>query len=204
MKKLQYLTVVLMALLLSACATTPPASMDNVCHIFEEKSGWYKDASKATKKWGGSIPTIMAFMHQESRFVHDAKPPRGTFLWIFPGSRPSTAEGYSQALDGTWQEYKSKSGNRGASRNNFADAADFLAWYNNKTLRQTQIKPWDNKALYLAYHEGPGGYNRGTYKNKAWLINVSQGVADRAWRYRKQLEVCEPKLIRDSKFLWIF
>ncbi|CAH0990377.1 hypothetical protein SIN8267_00469 [Sinobacterium norvegicum] len=199
-----YLKTIAITLLLSGCATTPPSNTDNVCDIFEEKSGWYKDASKASKKWGGSIPTIMAFMHQESRFVHDARPQRGTFLWIFPGSRPSNALGYSQALNGTWDDYKSKTGNSGASRKNFGDAADFIAWYNSNTVKQTNIKPWDNKALYLAYHDGPGGYNRGTYKNKQWLINVSQGVADNAWRYRKQLEVCEAKLIRDSKFLWFF
>ncbi|ROS04664.1 hypothetical protein EDC56_0177 [Sinobacterium caligoides] len=198
------LLLILFVVLLGGCATTPPSNLNNVCDIFEQKDGWYKEAKKATKRWGGSIPTIMAFMHQESRFVHDAKPPRGKFLWVFPGSRPSNAEGYAQALNGTWSDYRRRSGNGGASRSDFGDAADFIAWYNHNTVKSTNIKPWESSKLYLAYHEGAGGYNRGSYKNKAWLIKVSKKVGDRSWRYHTQLKACQAKLERESKFWGIF
>ena len=118
----------------------------------------------------------------------------GVFLWIFPGSRPSNAFGYAQALDSTWGDYERVSGNSFASRTDFADAADFIAWYNRQTVKRTRIKPWEVRNLYLAYHDGAGGYNRGTHKKKSWLLNVSKKVADRAWRYHTQLKKCQAKL----------
>ncbi len=191
-------------LALGGCSVSPPSNLDNVCSIFAEKDDWYEEARDATDNWGGSIHTIMAFMHQESRFVQDARPPRGTFLWIFPGSRPSNALGYSQALNSTWEDYERHSGNSFASREDFGDAADFIAWYNYNTVKRTNIKPWDTTNLYLAYHEGAGGYNRGSHKSKPWLQGVSKKVGARAWRYHKQLQGCQAKLESDSKFLGIF
>ena len=35
-----------MGSLLSACATSTPTNRQNICALFEEKSGWYKDAKK--------------------------------------------------------------------------------------------------------------------------------------------------------------
>ena len=69
--------------LIGGCAVTPPSNLDNVCAIFYEKDDWYEDAKSATDNWGGSISAIMAFMYQESRFVHDARPPRGSFFMDF-------------------------------------------------------------------------------------------------------------------------
>jgi len=48
----------------------------------------------------------MAIIRQESSFQADAQPPRSRILWIIPGPRPSSAYGYSQALDGTWDWYR--------------------------------------------------------------------------------------------------
>lgn len=188
--------------LLAGCTSVPPKHLDNVCHIFDEKSGWYKGAKKASRKWGSPIPVIMAFMHQESRFVAKAKPPRKKILWIFPGPRKSSSYGYSQAKTSTWDWYRNSSGNTWSRRNNFADAADFISWYNAQSRKQARIDPNDAYNLYLAYHEGIGGYQRGTYKSKPWLLGVARKVSVRANTYHSQLAGCEKRL--NSSWWWPF
>ena len=42
---------------------------------------------------------------------------------------------------------------------------------------------------YLAYHEGHGGYNKKTYENKAWLIDVAKNVEKKSNTYKNQLDL---------------
>lgn len=184
------------------CVSTPPRHTNNICHIFDEKSKWYKHARKASKKWDIPISTNMAIMYQESRFVAKARPPRSKILGFIPGPRKSSAYGYSQAKTKTWKWYKKSSGHHGADRNDFDDAIDFVAWYNSISVKKTRISPFNTYALYLAYHEGHGGFTRGTYKNKKWLKNVAQKVALRSRRYSSQLKTCEKRL--NSSGWWFF
>jgi hypothetical protein len=111
----------------------------------------------------------LAVIYKESSFRHDAKPPRTRFLWIFPGPRPSSAYGYGQVLDGTWAIYRRRTGNGGADRDDFGDVTDFIGWYGEQIRRRTGIEKDDAYHVYLAYHEGPGGFARGTHRNKKWL-----------------------------------
>ncbi|MFN2289422.1 MAG: hypothetical protein ABR578_13915 [Chromatocurvus sp.] len=180
----------------TACTTSPPGNLDDVCSIFREKKGWYDDALAAQKNWGGEIAVLMAFVHQESRFVARARPPRKKILWVIPGPRPSDSYGYSQALESTWDAYKRSAGRYRANRAHFDDAVDFVGWYNHQSFLRSQIPKTDAYRLYLAYHEGHGGYNRATYRNKYWLQTVARKVADRAARYREQLTSCEASLRR--------
>ncbi|MBX2809406.1 MAG: transglycosylase SLT domain-containing protein [Cellvibrionaceae bacterium] len=182
------------SLLLTACVSSPPRQLDNICTLFKEKKSWYKHARKSQKRWGSTVATSMAIMHQESRFRARAKPPRTKILWVIPGPRKSDAYGYSQAKTATWNWYKKSSGNRGADRDNFADAIDFIGWYNQQTHRQNGVALDNSYALYLAYHEGHGGYRRGSYKNKNWLIKVAKKVRQRAQTYQRQLNQCEQRL----------
>ncbi|TCO77806.1 hypothetical protein [Chromatocurvus halotolerans] len=186
----------LLTLSVTGCTTAPPRDLDNVCAIFREKKGWYADARDAQKTWGGDIAISMAFMHQESRFVARAKPPRRKILWVIPGPRPSDSYGYSQALGSTWEAYKRSAGRYRANRAHFDDAVDFVGWYNHQSFVRSRIPKTDAYRLYLAYHEGHGGYNRGTYRNKSWLQSVARKVADRAAMYRGQLASCESSLRR--------
>ena len=190
------------AILLSSCASSPPRHVDNLCHIFDEKSGWYKQAKVAEKSWGSSIPVMMAIMRQESSFRAKAKPPRTKILWIIPGPRPSSAYGYPQAKDETWQWYRKSSGNRFADRDEFDDAIDFIGWYNAQTNKRNRVKLSDTYNLYMAYHEGHGGYERGTYRSKQWLKQVARKVASRAQTYKKQLQGCEKRMRRSG--WWFF
>ncbi len=188
------ITWALLPFILVSCTSVPPKQLDNICHIFDEKDNWYDDAKKASKRWNSPIAVNMAFMYQESRFVAKAKPPRTKILWIFPGPRKSDAYGYAQVKDDTWDWYKRASGHRFADRDDFDDAIDFIAWYNRQSQEKNRIASTDAYRLYLAYHEGHGGYSRKSYAKKQWLQSVARKVADRAARYQTQLQGCEKRL----------
>ncbi len=198
----QWLCIFIVALL-GGCAT-PPSNVNNVCEIFREKGGWYGDAKKASERWGSPIPTMMAIIHQESRFRAYAKPPRKYFLWIIPAGRMSDAYGFAQAKDDTWDWYLKKGGYRGADRDDFGDAVDFVGWYNHQSARMCNINPADTYHLYLAYHEGHGGFNRRTYAKKEWLKRVAHKVSARSQSYAQQLASCREELERGGWFFGWF
>lgn len=185
------LTLLLVVAGLAGCASAPPKSSDNICDVFDEKRGWYKDARRSERRWGSDISTLMAIMYQESTFRSKAKPPRTKILWVIPGPRLSSAYGYAQVKDETWNEYQRMSGNHWASRSHFADAIDFIGWYNTQSKKRAGIDKNDARNLYLAYHEGHTGFKRRTFDQKAWLVGVAGKVETRAKRYREQLKSCE-------------
>ena len=183
--------------LITGCATTRPNNLDNMCSIFEQRSDWYEAALESQERWGTPIQVPMSIIYQESSFHHDAQPAMRYFLFI-PYGRPSTAYGYPQAKDETWEEYIRETSNWGADRDDFEDAIDFVAWYVNKTQRITGVSKWDAYNQYLAYHEGRGGFSRGSYQNKTWLLNTARRVDDRAKSYSAQYRGCKDDL--DSWF----
>ena len=180
--------------ILAGCANSPPKNLDNVCSIFNEKGGWHQAAKAAQKKWGTPLHVSMAIIYQESKFLDDAKPPRKQLLGVIPWRRASTAYGYSQAKTGTWKDYIRDTGNRGADRDRFEDAVDFISWYVFKTHQQNNISKWDAHNQYLNYHEGWGGYRKGTHKGKSWLLSVADSVNSRAGRYATQYGKCKNSL----------
>jgi hypothetical protein len=186
--------------LLSGCATVPPANPNNICDIFHDKPEWYAAAQKSEQKWGSSTELMMAIMYQESQFVPKARPPRRTNLWIFPGPRASDAYGFAQVKSATWDDYVKAAGGIWSRRDNFKDAVDFIGWYNAQSQKRSRIKPNDAFNLYLAYHEGHGGYNAKTYNNKAWLKSTAQKVATRTADYTRQLKQCAADF--DSVHSW--
>ncbi|MGH1416022.1 MAG: lytic transglycosylase [Pelagimonas sp.] len=167
-----------------------PRSLDNACEILKQRSTYYKAFRATERKWGVPVHVQMATIYQESKFISDARTPLRFRLGVIPAGRQSSAFGYSQALDGTWKEYLADQGRRGARRDNIKDATDFMGWYMNDTKEQLGISLWDARNQYLAYHEGRGGYRRGTYKSKSWLLRVSSEVGQRAVTYQSQLRNC--------------
>ena len=184
-----------MMLLLAACATAPPRNVDDACAIFAEYGDWFADAKSASQRWGVPLPVLLAIIHQESAFRADAQPPRTWYLGFIPGPRPSSAYGFSQALDGTWDHYIAATGNHGADRDEFDDAVDFIGWYVNQTARRNGIAKSDAYNQYLAYHEGQEGFAKGTYRKKPWLLERAKRVRQQADRYGAQLARCEPRLL---------
>lgn len=203
MRILKILLLIFTVLMLSNCATSPPRNINNSCDILREKSGWYKALKASEKRYGTPIHVQLAIIKHESSFKYDAKPKRDYILGVIPWFRRSSAYGYAQVKDKTWEWYQEKTGNWTADRDDFEDAVDFIGWYTSVTQRTLGISKWDAYNQYLAYHEGHGGYKRGTYKKKAWLMKVARRVEHSAKEYRAQLMGCEKDL--DKGFcLWPF
>jgi len=188
------LCCLLISLALIGCATTPPKNQADVCSIFYEKDDWYADTLASQRKWGTPIAVQMAIIHQESRFQSNVRPPRDWFLGVLPLPRSSSAYGYGQAQDSTWEWYMKSTNNSGADRDDFADVVDFIGWYTQVSQRKLGISKWNAEKQYLAYHEGHGGYSRGSYHAKPWLKRVAKRVAKQAKRYSAQLKSCESSL----------
>jgi hypothetical protein len=167
-----------------------PKNLDNACSILQARPGYYRAFQRVERKWGVPMHVQMATIHQESKFVPNARTPFRYALGVIPMGRQSSAYGYSQALDGTWDEYKEETGKRRARRDNINDATDFMGWYMNKTRERNGIALSDTRNQYLAYHEGHSGFARGSYNRKAWLVDVARKVADRGEMYRGQLRTC--------------
>ncbi len=179
---------------LVACASSPPRNLNDSCSIFREKDDWYEYANDSYKKWGVPVHVQLAIMYQESRFVSDAEAPDDTLLGFIPWGQVSSAYGFAQVLDATWDNYIDSTGNWGADRNDFEDAVDFIGWYGNISYKKLGISRWDAYNQYLAYHEGHGGWKRKTYNRKKWLIKVAKKVNRRAARYAAQLKRCKDDL----------
>lgn len=167
-----------------------PKNLDDACSIVSQRPT-YLAAMKATeRKWGVPVSVQMATMYQESKFIGNARTPHRYALGVIPMGRQSSAYGYSQALDGTWEEYQKDQRRRSARRDNIRDATDFIGWYMDESYRKLGISKSDAGNQYLAYHEGRSGFARGSYNAKAWLVSVAQNVGSRAERYRVQLASC--------------
>ena len=121
-------------------------------------------------KWGVPVSVQLATIARESSFQHDARPTKRIGSGWFSREVPrSSAYGYAQALEGTWDDYRRATGRRGADRDDFADSSDFIGWYMHGASRVNGVPLHDAYNQYLAYHEGKAGFARGTYRAKSWL-----------------------------------
>ncbi len=190
--------------LVSGCVTPTPRRQGNICAVFDQQPDWYDYARASEKRWGTPVHVLMAFVKKESSFQSHARPPMRWFLFI-PLGRASTALGYAQPLSQTWKDYRAERGNLLSSRSHMKDALDFVGWYNAKTRRELGISLYDAHRLYLAYHEGRGGYRRGTWKKKPKVRRAAQRVAETARRYKAQIARCESRFQCDSWYqIWPF
>ena len=182
---------------LSACSSIPK-NASNSCSIFEEKYLWYKHAKKTEKKWGTPVYLQLAIIKMESSFDRFAKPPRQKLFKVVPYKRPSSSFGYSQAVKGTWKQYKEETGNKFATRSRFKDSVDFVGWYTNKTEKILKVSKQDAFKQYIAYHEGWGNYKN--YKNNKKVINLAKRVEKQSNIYKQQLLECKNSL-STSKYI---
>lgn len=167
-----------------------PRELDNACAILAQRPA-YKKAMRATeRKWGVPVHVQMATIYQESKFVGNARTPHRFALGIIPLGRQSTAYGYSQALNSTWEEYQRDQRKGRARRDRITDATDFMGWYMNESAERLGISKQDTEAQYLAYHEGRNGYASQSYLGKPWLVEVAAKLQVRSEVYRQQLATC--------------
>lgn len=189
----RFFFAVLVLAVLGSCAAreaTAPRNLDNACAIITERPQYARAFKQAERQWGVQPHVLMAMIYQESKFIADNRPPHVYALGVIPTGRQSSALGYSQALDGTWDEYIAQRGGRSSDRTDIADATDFMGWYMAATVRENGIPLNDTYNQYLAYHDGRTGWRRGTYNSKPWLIRIAGEVRDRAVMYDAQLRTC--------------
>tara|TARA_E500000331_G_scaffold227510_1_gene217750 strand:+ start:40 stop:657 length:618 start_codon:yes stop_codon:yes gene_type:complete len=188
---------ILFLLFICSCSSIPK-NTSNSCAIFNEKYLWYKHAKKTELKWGTPIYVQLAIIKMESDFDWLAKPGRQKIFKIIPYKRPSSSFGYSQAVKGTWEQYKKETGNKLATRVRFKDSVDFIGWYTNKTTSILKISKKDTFRQYLAYHEGWGAYKY--YRNNPKVILLAKKVKKQSDKYRSQLRKCQKRLNK-NKFI---
>ena len=181
--------------LVTACSSVP-MNTSNSCKIFDERYLWYKHAKKVEQKWGTPIYIQLAIIKMESDFDWLAKPPRKKIFKVVPYKRLSSSFGYSQAVKGTWEQYKKETGNKLATRIRFKDSVDFIGWYTNKTETILKISKKDAFRQYLAYHEGWGNFKY--YKKNKKVINLAKKVEKQSNIYKKQLSTCRNSLNKNK------
>ncbi|NNE54363.1 MAG: lytic transglycosylase [Sulfitobacter sp.] len=189
-KTLRALIVVLLVASCGGGQSSAPRDLDNACAILKQRPGYYKAFRQVERKWGVPVHVQMATIHQESKFVADARTPFKYVLGVIPMGRQSSAFGYSQALDATWDEYRRAESRRSAKRDRIKDATDFMGWYMNQTRERNGVQLTDARNQYLAYHEGHTGFSRASYNGKPWLVAVAGKVEARAQMYQGQIAGC--------------
>jgi hypothetical protein len=188
MKIIKFNCLLFFFFFINACSSIP-SNTSNSCSIFDERYLWYKHAKKSEQKWGTPIYLQLAIIKMESGFDWLAKPPRQKLFKIVPYKRPSSSFGYSQAVKGTWKQYKTETGNKFATRTRFKDSVDFIGWYTTKTEKILKVSKTDAFKQYIAYHEGWGNY-----KSNKKVINLAKRVEKQSNIYKKQLSDCKNSL----------
>ncbi|WP_337271345.1 transglycosylase SLT domain-containing protein [Oryzifoliimicrobium ureilyticus] len=184
------LLAIIFVALLAGCASAPRQTR-NICAVFDQRDGlfdsWESASERTSRKYGIPVPILMATMYVESGFQPYAKTRRRYVLGFIPWGRVSTAYGYSQALNGTWDHYRAATGNWNARRSNFYDAVDFIGWYHAQNSLKTGIPRNDAYSLYLAYYSGPRGYLNGSWRSDAGLQRTARKFAGMAALYQQQI-----------------
>ena len=190
---------ILFLFIVTACSSIPD-NTSNSCKIFDERYLWYKQSKKVEQKWGTPIHIQLAIIKMESDFDWLAKPPRQKLFKIIPFKRPSSSFGYSQAVKGTWEQYKNETGNKLATRARFKDSVDFIGWYTNKTNSILKISLQDAFKQYIAYHEGWGNYKY--YKKNKKVISLAKKVEKQSKVYKNQLSQCSKSLSKNKYIIF--
>ena len=199
MDSLKNKLIFLIFFLLTACSSIPNNTA-NGCSIFNERYFWYKHTKKVEEQWGTPIYIQLAIIKMESDFDWLAKPPRKKIFKVIPFKRPSSSLGYSQAVKGTWEQYKRETGNKLATRARFKDSVDFIGWYTNKSESILKIPKTNAFKQYLAYHEGWGNYKN--YKKNKKVIGLAKKVEKQSDNYKKQLFKCKSLLNRKKYIIF--
>lgn len=192
--------IIIFVFFIFAGCSSIPKDASNSCTIFDERYFWYKYAKKTEQKWGTPIYIQLAIIKIESDFDWLAKPPRQKIFKVIPFKRPSSSFGYSQAVKGTWEQYKNETGNKLATRARFKDSVDFIGWYTSKTESILKISKKDAFKQYIAYHEGWGNFKY--YKKNDKVIKLAKKVEKQSFIYKKQLSKCKNSLNKNKYIIF--
>ena len=191
--KINKFLLVFLFFIISSCSSIPKYPQ-NACKIFGENYLWYKSAKKSSDTYGAPIYIILAIVNKESGFNRWAKPKRKKLFKVIPYKRPSSSFGYSQAVNKTWELYKTETNNPLALRTRFKDSVMFIGWYMNKTKKINKIPLNDSYRQYLNYYLGWGDYSKKTYEKNKKAIIFAKSVEKQSNIYKKQLKECQNSL----------
>lgn len=188
------LRVLVLLMVLASCGGgnySAPRNLDDACSILSQRPKYGRAFRATERRWGVPVHVQMATIYQESKFIGNARTPFRYVLGVIPMGRQSSAYGYAQAIDSTWDQYRRETRSFGARRDNIRHASDFMGWYMNETRERNGVPLSDAKNQYLAYHEGHTGYARRSYRSKSWLLRISNDVERRSRLYEAQLQNCK-------------
>ena len=168
-------------------------NIDNACLILKQNPDWHRALYRTQLVYRISIPVQLAFVRHESSFNHKARPVNNKKKWFIFNSYKSTAYGFAQVLNGTWDEFQTTFKNKKLKRTNFGHSVEFIGWYNRKHIN-SGLDGNNISHLYLAYHEGLGGYKKKTYINKPCLVDYSNSVQKTSIKYSNQISSCNIKV----------
>ena len=186
---------------IASCSSIPKYPQ-NACKIFGENYLWYKSIKKSSEIYGAPIHIILAFVNKESGFNRWAKPKRTKLFKIVPYKRPSSSLGYSQAVNKTWEQYKTETNNPLALRTRFKDSVMFIGWYINKTNKINKIPKNDSYRQYLNYYLGWGNYSKKVYKTDKNAIIYAKKVEKQSKIYKNQLRECQKSLNKNKYIIF--
>ena len=144
----------LAVLLASGSANAAPKDPNNICTILaQNKRLVYRSCESSAL----GTADAYRFSVYTSRIVicgqGETAAQKG-FAVLAVWRRSSSAYGYAQATDEAWKDYKKDTGRRFVQRDDFADALDFIGWYNDRSHKRLKLRKNDAYRLYLAYYNG--------------------------------------------------
>ena len=107
--------------------------------VFERPLILSKFVKNSEKKWGAPVELQMAIIQRESDFDWLAAPEWDKLFKVIPYKRKSSAFGYSQAINKTWDQFVRETNQPLALRISFNDSVDFIGWYINKSSQLLKI-----------------------------------------------------------------
>ena len=191
----------LLLFFLTSCSSIPKYPQ-NACKIFGERYLWYKHTKKSSETYGVPIYIILAFVNKESGFNRWAKPKRTKLFKVVPYKRPSSSFGYSQAVNKTWELYKTETNNPLALRSRFKDSVMFIGWYIKKTNKINKVPLNDSYRQYLNYYLGWGSYAKKTYLTDQNAIIFAKRVEKQSKIYKNQLKECQKNLDKNKYIIF--
>ena len=141
-------------------------------------------------------------MSKESGFDRWAKPKRTKLFKIIPYKRPSSSLGYSQAVNKTWELYKTETNNLLALRTSFKDSVMFIGWYIKKTNKINKVPLNDSYRQYLNYYLGWGNYAKKIYKKDKNAVIYAKSVQKKSKIYKNQLKECQKSLDKKKYIIY--
>ena len=150
---------------------------ESVCTIIKQHPDWLKSAKAVSKQYGVPVSVQLAIIKEESNFQGDAQ------------NAHSTATGFAQVLNKSWAVFE-KATHQHRSRSNFDAAVTYIGWYAAQVEHRTDINPNNAYKLYLAYHEGIGGYHHLQKHPKPQVTALAKQVAQNAKLYSQKIISC--------------